>query len=293
MPLKTAGSTSTTQLSSIADTTIMTDQTFLMRYADNELPRFDGSVYAIKCSTVVKHKGVDVQGVTTTDLHEGDDIVYQYTYKHGRTRLWKGVVVRTESNTVQLVLSESSANSDADCVSDAGSNNEAKRTSAQSETILKGKRKSRKRTQKKAENLPPKKKAKGGECTCTYIGLICCWWVCCLLLVGLIFVVGGFVLLLVGLICCWWVCCLLVGLFCCWWVCFVVGGFVLLLVGLICCWWVCFVVGGFDLLLVGLFFVVVVVSFFFLVGELPISFWFQYFEITVTSCQLDFVFKML
>ena len=214
----------------------MTDQTFLMRYADNESPRFDGSVYAIKCSTVVKHKGVDVQGVTTTDLHEGDDIVYQYTYKHGRTRLWKGVVVRTESDTVQLVLSESSANSDADCISDAsaGSNNEAKRTSAQSETILKGKRKSRKRTQKKAENLPPKK-VKGGECTCTYIGLICCWWVCCLLLVGLLFVVGGFV------VCCWWVCCLLlVGLLfvvggfvvCCWWVC-------CLLVGLICCWWVC------------------------------------------------------
>ena len=61
--------------------------------------------------------------------------------------------------------------------------------------------------------------------------------------------------------------------------------FDLLLVGL-------FFVGGFDLLLVGLLFVVVV-SFFFLVGELPISFWFQYFEITVTSCQLDFVFKML
>ena len=183
----------------------MTDQTFLMRYADNESPRFDGSVYAIKCSTVVKHKGVDVQGVTTTDLHEGDDIVYQYTYKHGRTHLWKGVVVQTESDTVQLVLSESSANSDADCVSDAsaGSNNEVKRISAQSETILKGKRKSRKRTQKKAENLPPKKKAKGGECTCMYIGLICCWWVCCLLLVGLLFVVGGFV------VCCWWVCCLL------------------------------------------------------------------------------------
>ena len=69
------------------------------------------------------------------------------------------------------------------------------------------------------------------------------------------------------------------GLICCWWVCFVVGGFDLLLVGLFCCWWVCF------LLLLFLFF--------FLVGELPISFWFQYFEITVTSCQLDFVFKML
>ena len=58
------------------------------------------------------------------------------------------------------------------------------------------------------------------------------------------------------------------GLICCWWVYF------LLLVGLICCWWVC------VLLLVGLLFVVCCLLLFFLVGELPISFWFQYFEIT-------------
>ena len=148
------------QLSRIAVTTIMTDQTFLMRYAGNESPRFDGSVYAIKCGMVVKHKGIDVQGVTSTDLHEGDDIVYRHTYKHGRTRLWKGVVVRSESDTVPPALSESSPDSDADRVSvaSAGSNSEAKHTSPQSETILK--QKTRKRTQKSAENPPPKKKPK-------------------------------------------------------------------------------------------------------------------------------------
>jgi len=105
----------------------MMDQTFLMKYWDNNSPRFEGSVYVINCSSVVEHKGVAVQGVTIADLHEGNDVMYKHTYKRGRTRLWKGMVVLIASDTGCL-QPESPPSSEADCVSVAstGSNSEAR-----------------------------------------------------------------------------------------------------------------------------------------------------------------------
>jgi len=132
-----------------------TDQTFLMKYCDKNSPRFDSSVYVINCSSVVELKGVAVQGVTIADL------VYK-TYKHGRTRLWKGVVVLIASDTGRLQR-ESPPRSEADCVSLAstGSNSEARSSNIPPESNAK---RSQKRKPKEAE-LQPKKKAKIGECT--------------------------------------------------------------------------------------------------------------------------------
>ena len=77
------------------------------------IPRFNGSVYHYQVQYGGEHKGVNIQKATTADLHEGDDIVYQHMYKKCQ---WKGVDLWTEGDTVQPAHSESSLDSDADCV---------------------------------------------------------------------------------------------------------------------------------------------------------------------------------
>ena len=131
------------------------------------IPRFNGSVYHYQVQYGGEHKGVNIQKVTTADLHEGDDVVYQHTYKKCQ---WKGVDLWTEGDTAQPAHSESSLDSDADCVlvASTGSNSEAKCTSTQSES-MNGK--------VDIEEIwkifnPPLKK---GECTCMYTGFFIFW----------------------------------------------------------------------------------------------------------------------
>ena len=151
---KPTGSTRGSLRSALA---AMADQTFQMKYCDNNSPRFDGSVFAISCSQVVKHKGVDVQGVAFTDLRDGDDVVYKHTYKHGRTRLWNGTVALIADDTSHA-QPESPVSSDADRVSVASAGSSNGNT-----TTASGHGRPRKRKPKEAGNPLPKKKTKIGE----------------------------------------------------------------------------------------------------------------------------------
>ncbi len=121
------------------------DETFLLQFRDNGSRGFDGKIFTINCRAVCRHNDVEVQGFRRSDLKDGDHVVYRHIYKHGRSKMWKGVVV-TASSTAEMT-----------------DNPELECSDSESEDTHKARGRTKRKTTQPRSGSPPRKKKRTGQ----------------------------------------------------------------------------------------------------------------------------------